>query len=276
VYCNTPSSHWYRKFFSFLSPCYRVHVYVPAVHVLLVFAVCVVGRPIGLSAPAADQGAPTTQALMASFVSLPALYAVATAVRRVNESVRLEVYVGAATALTLVLLLLASCVLEIPTYPEGLDASLVPWRTPTVRIANAGGRLCKTLVGIDPYPLDADAMMTQAGVTREKMWRFSGDSSMLDGLEAAVKSFNEESNLTLIGQVAVRTTLVRSMRVRARIEEHLRTPAGAEALAVPVSRPVFIVGLPRTGPLPLPLAEPPRPGAGVSRGGWLAGWLAAS
>ena len=69
----------------------------------------------------------------------------------------------------------------------------------------------------------------------------------MEGLESIAQSVSEEKGLTFMGQVVVRSAIVRELQVRLRLVNAFKTPAGKKSLEVPITRPVFIVGLPRTG-----------------------------
>lgn len=89
-------------------------------------------------------------------------------------------------------------------------------------------------------------MLAQA-VNNERGLSDFGNPSFLEGLESIAQSASEEDGLTLMGQVVIRSAIVRELQVRLRLVDAFKTPAGRKALEVPVTRPVFIVGLPRTG-----------------------------
>ena len=66
-----------------------------------------------------------------------------------------------------------------------------------------------------------------------------------EGLEVLVDSCNTEAHLHEIGEIALTDQMVRPLAVRSRVLDwHERHP---EVGALPVDRPVFIIGLPRTG-----------------------------
>jgi hypothetical protein len=73
---------------------------------------------------------------------------------------------------------------------------------------------------------------------------FDGDSYR-EGLEVLVEAINGEARLSELGEVALETQLTTNLANRLRVTEWLA--AHPEAAAAPVDRPVFIIGLPRTG-----------------------------
>jgi hypothetical protein len=96
-----------------------------------------------------------------------------------------------------------------------------------------------------------------------------GDESFLEGLRVLLRAYDEEARLTPFGRWMVRQELEGILRAR------LRTEAGWEArpgvLGLPVQRPVFILGLPRTGTTALHFLLAEDPGNQV-----LEYWLAAA
>src|SRR5690242_2299308 len=67
----------------------------------------------------------------------------------------------------------------------------------------------------------------------------------LDGLEALCDSLGREARCTYEGAVATRAGLVQSLVNQALIRRHMQEHP--EIASLPVGRPVFIIGLPRTG-----------------------------
>lgn len=96
-----------------------------------------------------------------------------------------------------------------------------------------------------------------------------GDESFLEGLRVLLRAYDEEARLTPFGRFMVGQELAGILRAR------LRTEAGWEAkpevLGLPVRRPVFILGLPRTGTTALHFLLAEDPGNQV-----LEYWLAAA
>jgi hypothetical protein len=72
-----------------------------------------------------------------------------------------------------------------------------------------------------------------------------GDPAILDGLERLLKSYAEEARFTTRGAQMMHADLVNTMANRMRVEDWLaRHP---ELLEVPIEKPLFVFGLPRTG-----------------------------
>ena len=136
--------------------------------------------------------------------------------RRTNSAVRLDLYIAAAVLVAIAFLFGASCLLERPSFPDGLDASLVPLRPPVLRLINAGGRFFRTFFagGFNPYPLDVDDMLLQATIATGGLSDFGNNSNFYAGLDAMVTSLNEDSNLSMMGQIVARSLIVRSLHVR--------------------------------------------------------------
>lgn len=85
-----------------------------------------------------------------------------------------------------------------------------------------------------------------------------GDDSYLAGLESLVSSIDEEAELNGFGALTLDGLIVSHMMNRLKVTEWVRDHPGV--LDDPIERPVFIVGLPRTGTTLLSylLAEDPR------------------
>jgi hypothetical protein len=72
-----------------------------------------------------------------------------------------------------------------------------------------------------------------------------GDPSFLEGLECLVSSYEGEARLNALGRGAVRGRLTQFLANRLKVQDWLcRHP---EILDEPIERPLFILGLPRTG-----------------------------
>ena len=72
-----------------------------------------------------------------------------------------------------------------------------------------------------------------------------GDPAILEALEVLLNSYAEEARFTARGSQIAHAALVSSMANRMRVEDWLtRNP---QALDVPVEKPLFVFGLPRTG-----------------------------
>ena len=72
-----------------------------------------------------------------------------------------------------------------------------------------------------------------------------GDQNFLAPLDRLLDAFEREADLSLLGRLAVRSTLVRLLSHRLQIQRALtREP---QILDAPVTKPLFVLGLPRTG-----------------------------
>ena len=67
----------------------------------------------------------------------------------------------------------------------------------------------------------------------------------LDGLEVLCDSLEREARCTEDGRIATHNGLVQGLIVQSRIRRNLREHP--EIASQPIGRPVFIIGLPRTG-----------------------------
>lgn len=91
--------------------------------------------------------------------------------------------------------------------------------------------------------LDVEDLIRQAeNSTGLKDW---GEGNFREGLEVLTRSLKEESNLSTVGRIIFRSYLSRMLTNRLNIQRDLtRYP---EIATTRVSRPLFIIGLPRTG-----------------------------
>ena len=114
-------------------------------------------------------------------------------------------------------------------------------RTATLNLLNGLGNFIGHL-GIDPFRIDADAIL-------EKTARATGfsfeDAHFREGLDRLVAAVPSEGRLNTFGSFALKKALTRSVHSRFCVErEIVRNP---DILAEPISEPVFIIGMPRTG-----------------------------
>ena len=72
-----------------------------------------------------------------------------------------------------------------------------------------------------------------------------GDERVLDALPVLIDAIESESNLHTIGRFGCRQSLIMSLESRIGIYKH--RAAHPEIKGVPIEKPLFIVGLPRTG-----------------------------
>ena len=111
-----------------------------------------------------------------------------------------------------------------------------------LRLLNGAGRAARA-TGFPVLRLDAEALMARAE-RRTGLHDFGADS-FREPLGRLVHSLEHEAELTLLGRLIARTDLVRFLENRLRMTaEHRRHP---EIAAAPIERPLFILGLPRTG-----------------------------
>ena len=105
-------------------------------------------------------------------------------------------------------------------------------------LGRASARLGMELGSLDPEALERRAA-ARAGIEADVPPIFR------EGLRELVRALESEAELSLLGRFAVRTQLQRLLENRARVAaDRLRCPAIARE---PIVRPLFVVGLPRTG-----------------------------
>lgn len=98
-------------------------------------------------------------------------------------------------------------------------------------------------VGIHPVNLNQESLLTS--VQKQTKLQDWGEQPFLEGLQVLLHSLNEEANLSLTGRLLMRQYLKRLLVNRLQIQATLKQ--SPEILNVPIPRPLFIVGLPRSG-----------------------------
>lgn len=120
--------------------------------------------------------------------------------------------------------------IHYPKFPLGL------------RTLNGIGEISGKL-GLRLAQLSAPAIMeTACQQTRLSDW---GSNTLESGLEVLLYAFKKEANLSLIGRLGVKKDLLRFLVNRLQIQDTLKRYP--EILRRPITRPLFIVGYPRTG-----------------------------
>ena len=113
---------------------------------------------------------------------------------------------------------------------------------PLIRAVNGLGRALKT-VGIRTPRLDVDTLLAHA----RKSTGLSdfGDAAFREPLQIYLQSLEEEAHLTLLGRRIVRDDTVRLLQNRLQMtDERRRHPEIANER---IEKPIFILGLPRSG-----------------------------
>jgi len=72
-----------------------------------------------------------------------------------------------------------------------------------------------------------------------------GDVNFMEGLQRLTESLNQEARLNEVGVYVAGITIANSLVTRLKLEDYIRSHP--EVLEREVERPIFIVGLPRTG-----------------------------
>lgn len=98
------------------------------------------------------------------------------------------------------------------------------------------------ILGFKPKPLDAGLMVKSAEKAAGRTFR---DLSFFRPLCILLKSYNEESSLSLFGGLAVKWDIARFLGNVLRLEAE--EEAHPEILDEVIARPIFITGLPRSG-----------------------------
>lgn len=111
-----------------------------------------------------------------------------------------------------------------------------------LRVANAAGRRFAR-ASRRLFPLSLDSVVRAA--ERKTGVSADGDEAFREPLERLLESIEADGRPSPFGRFAVREQLVDLLSQRLRVNDHLeRHP---EILDLPIERPVFIIGFPRTG-----------------------------
>ncbi len=120
-------------------------------------------------------------------------------------------------------------------------ATLAALRT-AKRTMNVGGRALVAL-GLQPISLDEHSILDEAR-RQTGLYDFGGDAFRAP-LRRLLSAYETEARLTLVGRIAARSDTISLLANRLRVvEDRRRHPGIAEQR---IRRPLFIVGLPRTG-----------------------------
>lgn len=111
-----------------------------------------------------------------------------------------------------------------------------------VRLMNLAGEGARR-IGLQPIKLDAEGLVEKA-VANTGLTDFWGDE-FREPLALLIECLEKEANLSTLGRVAARSDLVRTLENRLRMVELFRQHP--EIADQPVTRPIFVVGAPRTG-----------------------------
>lgn len=116
-----------------------------------------------------------------------------------------------------------------------------PYRSVVARAYNAVGRLLRR-VGLK-RPLSVESMLYRAN-RATGLWDW-GDESFRAPLERLVQSFEEEARLAPLGRTMLRYVCLHHLKARLRLQALLAERPGIQEEQI--RRPIFVVGLPRTG-----------------------------
>ncbi|MGB5265883.1 MAG: sulfotransferase [Polyangiales bacterium] len=117
-----------------------------------------------------------------------------------------------------------------------------PHRPFPVKMINFVGRAAHAL-GVQPVPLDPDAI-TKKAIKKAGSSDFGGDDCR-EGLARFLQSAEREGELTLLGRLMVQSYATDNLVNRLRVVEWRKKHPAVEKEEI--VRPIFIIGLPRTG-----------------------------
>jgi len=111
-----------------------------------------------------------------------------------------------------------------------------------VKAINRVGALARR-IGIGAAGFDAEDLMRQAA--KKTGLSDFGDEAFIPGLQILVESLNEEARLSTIGRIGAKDMLLTCLSNRLRIIDYRKErPEVAQQM---IERPLFVIGLPRTG-----------------------------
>jgi len=121
-------------------------------------------------------------------------------------------------------------------------AAIRPYRPLGLRVFNGVGGALRA-AGVPLVRLDEHSLLARA-VKNTGLSDF-GDQDFREPLRVLLASFENEAALTLLGRIIARGDTVRTLENRLHFVDTLKRHP--EITAAPISRPLFILGLPRTG-----------------------------
>lgn len=130
----------------------------------------------------------------------------------------------------------------MPTESILIKALDKPFRPLPVRLMNSIGRGLQA-VGIEAVSLQREVLLAKA-VKKAGCDDF-GDRHFIEGLDRYLAALEQEAQLTLLGRLMAQGSIVNDLANRLQvIDWRKKHPAIAEQ---PIRKPLFIIGLPRTG-----------------------------
>lgn len=117
-----------------------------------------------------------------------------------------------------------------------------PFRPLPLRIINGIGRTLNSF-GIEPVRLGRDALIAKA-IKRAGCDDFGGEG-FIEGLDRLLESIEREAQLNLLGRVIAQGMVVDNLYSRLKVIEWRKQHP--EVAAQQIRKPLFILGLPRTG-----------------------------
>ena len=126
-----------------------------------------------------------------------------------------------------------------------IDSSLTferPSRSVRYRLINWGGTTLNSL-GLSLASLEEESLLRES--QRIARLKDFGDDSFRVPLQKLLESLNKEGNLNFVGQALLRKYLLNLLVNRLRIQENFKRYP--EIAKVPIEKPLFVLGLPRSG-----------------------------
>lgn len=117
-----------------------------------------------------------------------------------------------------------------------------PYRSIRYRLLNWGGTVLSS-VGLPPAPLTEESLLEDA--RRFSGLRDFGNDNFRVPLRILLSSLEKEAHLNFLGRLMLRKSLLNLLVNRLRLQEDFKRYP--QIATVPIERPLFILGLPRSG-----------------------------
>jgi hypothetical protein len=117
-----------------------------------------------------------------------------------------------------------------------------PYRPLPVRLLNGMGRLAFHLTG--KLPRLHEASLIEAACRRTGLSDF-GPERFREGLHVLLRSLEDDGALNAMGRIMARAQVVHALSMRLKLIDYRRRHP--ELADIPIARPLFVLGLPRTG-----------------------------
>ena len=124
-----------------------------------------------------------------------------------------------------------------------MSAKYPPHNRPLIiKLTNRVGQWLKN-IGLDLPKIDVHQLLNQA--QKDTKLTDFGDDSFTPALECLVDSLNQEAQLSQIGRITAHNMLLEALKTRLKLWDYRQQHP--EISKKPITRPLVVMGLPRTG-----------------------------